>query len=658
MDTESNWEDYFSGDMLELIRNTPEEVEVAKKECVSVSPSLIRHVETEKSSKLSDVQKYVPTSSDIKALNIIEFFSVIIQRDTTRGDDLNDFEIYGHIKLTNDYGKEFFLFKQKHRHPVTVCMMDKGLAILPKFQGYQPRWVPKYFWLKLYLKDKTRNVTIVDAEYLLDFRRKVVYDKEQSVIYNSKGKGYGIVTLNYTVFRCALFALTTLGVYRNGSGIENDKTDEVVTVSGSISASTQVEGKRELSRVLCDISMSLTVNNDDTMLPVVAVPAYSLLRIKPDLVVNGERIVTGNDTLECKPEADNGPCCKKFMVENWCICLGVFFIHPYRCLQDEDEFIGELISYDTYKILYEDDYGSSDSDEENLLVRGISTIEESQQKRFWPKQFSRELVEVFSVYVGSFSPGCTLSVFGTIKYETISFENEFKGYLIFEREEVKPEVVFPYKPISLLKPCNCYEADNGYFAMHLDLKDVGGREISNGCMKWHIHKTHRWYDKRICSVVTGEHGFACVHYVIFHEAVSARVRVRLLSLNSPFQVYGSIYARYSEYRCSTNYERKFYRSMLFRKEKSEVVESCGRRSPDSDYYAIDIPLSKDLVAVQSSTKLILDVKLHVQGGGKIEETIRGELKFDPEGSTMVCAKKIEGQKPQVRHLLVVEVEWS
>uniref|UniRef100_A0A803LX87 DUF6598 domain-containing protein n=1 Tax=Chenopodium quinoa TaxID=63459 RepID=A0A803LX87_CHEQI len=389
--------------------------------------------------------------------------------------------------------------------------------------------------------------------YLLDFRHKVVYDKEQSVIYDSKGKGYGIVTLNYTVFRSALFALTTLGVYKNGSGIENDKTDEVATVSGSISASTNVKGKRELSRVLCDTSISLTMNNDDTRLPVVAVPAYSLLRIKPDLVVNGERIVTGDDTLECKPEAD------------------------------EYEFIGELISYDNYKIIYEDDYGSSGSDDENLLVRGISTIEESQQKRFWPKQFSRELVEVFSVYVGSFSHECTLSVSGTIKYETISFENEFKGYLIFEREEMKPEAVFPYKPISLLKPCNCYEADNGYFAMHLDLKDVGGREISNGCMKWHPHKTHMWYDKRISSVITGEHGFACVHYVIFHEAVSARVRVRLLSLNSPFEVYGSIYARYSEYRCSTNYEKKFYRSMLFKKEKSEVVEWCGQRSSNSDY---------------------------------------------------------------------------
>ncbi|KAL6501021.1 hypothetical protein OROHE_025218 [Orobanche hederae] len=310
----SNWEENATKEMVRFIRRTDQEVENAKQESrePNVDSFLIRLAQWWKSSasRVPDV----PMNQDIRASPLFELSSVRIYKDP---EDLDDsFEIYGHVKLTNHCGKTFFLFNRGHDDPEDVFILDKKSAILPKTEHDCPFWLPQCFWLELYLLDKRRNVTIVHDEFLLDFSRKVVYDKEIVLTYN---RGYGLVTVHYTVFRSAVLALVSFSVVGNeGSGSEDGESDKCfVGVRGTISATTKVRGRDGIPRVLYDRQSVISTTNDFTELSTLAVPAYALLRIKADLKVDGEQIVSGDDALEFEPEDGPAMLMKEIVGRKW-----------------------------------------------------------------------------------------------------------------------------------------------------------------------------------------------------------------------------------------------------------------------------------------------------------------------------------------------------
>jgi hypothetical protein len=658
MATTKKWQDFCKPEMVRFVNITIDEFESAKRENRAPlhSSYLLKIAEDVKLSALQD--PVVPPKYAIKASTLIEFFSVRIETDE-KHDAGSSFEIYGHIKLTSDYGKELFLFKRESHDPETVFMLDEASAILPISKPRSPHWLPKYFWLEVHLVDKTRNVTIVNDEFLLQFQHKLLYDKEQVIKYESVG--YGRVMVNYEIFRLAVVAEVHVVVSNNESGT----TDDIdVLVSGSISANTEVKGTRGTSsRVLYDDKSMTWTTNKAVLLSAVAVPMNSLLKIKVDLEVNDEQIVAEDD-LEF--ESSGASHWKTVVSGNWRISVMAFMTHAYEYLPAE-EFVGELISYDDYKELSKEKIqeGISDTEERSveedqedcLDSKEISESEDTEEKRILPIDNGRYLLEVFSVYVGSFGDDGPLHVSGTIKYD-----DEDNNYTFFERDEMKPEKVFLHKPISLLKTDCCYENGYGCFQMHVDLKDAEAREISKGLINWHTMTVLRWYNKRICSFVPGEHGFACVHYAIFDDAVSAKVRVTLLCSNDHpvFKCHGNIHARYSTYRCSTHYEKKYYRSTLFEKRKSEFVEMCAPSDPGlySKHLKFDVPLSKDVIAVPCDTSLILEVDFHVLAGGEFDETISGELTINPRESAMEVTEKMKGKNSPTCCQLKLVVEWS
>ncbi|KAL6501020.1 hypothetical protein OROHE_025217 [Orobanche hederae] len=296
----------------------------------------------------------------------------------------------------------------------------------------------------------------------------------------------------------------------------------------------------------------------------------------------------------------------------------------------------------------------------DLTRWGKSNTEESQEKSTGPLDFAREIVEIFSICVGSRG-----HVEGASRlYGTIEFSDQRKNYFIFERDRMEPDMVHLHEPLSLLMP-QCLEAEDACFDIRLDLKDSGGREISKGYVRYNSYFSSRWHNQCICSVVPGEQGFAYVHYAIFNEAVAANVCVRLLSYNDCdiLKVYGRIHAEYSSFKYSNHYEKKYYRHKLFIKGKSDFVGSGGRGSRGDETIlsargciAIDIPSSRNMVAVPSDASLILKVDLHVFRNDKNDEPLRGKATFNPKESSMKLVERIKGQNCNSE--LEVEVQWS
>lgn len=63
------------------------------------------------------------------------------------------------------------------------------------------------------------------------------------------------------------------------------------------------------------------------------------------------------------------------------------------------------------------------------------------------------------------------------------------------------------------------------------MTDNQGREISFGCATYDLNNIEDWYDKRICSVIRGQNGFAAVHYTICKDAVLAKLSFEVIPLS-------------------------------------------------------------------------------------------------------------------------------
>lgn len=138
-----------------------------------------------------------------------------------------------------------------------------------------------------------------------------------------------------------------------------------------------------------------------------------------------------------------------------------------------------------------------------------------------------------------------------------------------------------------------------------------------------------------CSIIQGKHGFAALHYTIFGDAIQSKLKFTLEPITLcddnavNYQVYGKIVARYSCYKYSTHYKKKYYQSKLLKKGKEETVELGV------------IPLSQSVVAVplNGSTSLIVSAKLHVFLNGNHIETVQYVQTFNPPSPKRTCFKK-------------------
>lgn len=179
------------------------------------------------------------------------------------------------------------------------------------------------------------------------------------------------------------------------------------------------------------------------------------------------------------------------------------------------------------------------------------------------------LVEIFSIFIGreNFKP---LQVYGSVEVSssrsTFYFNKEAPdAFGLMEGNKIIPVLDESF----IYDDCESLE-------MKVDLKDIGSCFRIRGYVDWDSRTFEfgtKWLNKQLCSIVEGEHGFAAIHYSIFPEAVQASVGVLCASMNnvsghadvSP-KVYGSIVAQYHNFDYTSQYNKDYYRVVLFQRK--------------------------------------------------------------------------------------------
>ncbi|KAK1391285.1 hypothetical protein POM88_010341 [Heracleum sosnowskyi] len=218
-----------------------------------------------------------------------------------------------------------------------------------------------------------------------------------------------------------------------------------------------------------------------------------------------------------------------------------------------------------------------------------------------PNELPIELLEIFSISVCAYDQGDSpFSLKGKVK----CFDGRGCLY-IFDSDT---EGVSTSGDIVKLVP----DLGRGFVGSHLgietDLKDNQGREISFGSAIYGPLTIEGNRDKRICSVIRGQNGFAAVHYTIFTDTILAKLSLEVVynfesGGSTGCKVYGSVNTSYSNFNYSTHYAKKYYRSTLFKKKESDALKLAGGEK---------VPLSKSVVAVPVYGLLIVEAIVYAQ----------------------------------------------
>uniref|UniRef100_A0A803LXE4 Clp R domain-containing protein n=2 Tax=Chenopodium quinoa TaxID=63459 RepID=A0A803LXE4_CHEQI len=628
---------------------------------------------------------------------LIELSSLCIHLD----DGNPSFDVYGFICLVDDDhhkgGVEHLFFHRDFSDSLNVSRKDKQPATLHRAVLQGPFLLPDRFKLKLKLVDKIRDVVIIDVVNVFDLDG-IVYDKEHQLMFS--GNGSGMVTLNYTMLKYGLLARVALTVLKNhgrsirGISVMND-TVSGLNVGGTIFATTVMEsdlvvdGQPFVSDFALEFIPTSMLGRKE-----IAGQNWRIL-----VVVDWKNPNISNDMERCFRNFQMIP---RSLVDFDPVPPGLFqkdvFFDPNKCSTDyppeqseqhsgcgnnttDHSMQGCFLELATKKDSSE---GSTSSTKRQMTVyylletnsdhTGKSTIEEPHRKRskllhddllsdvsnqsirplFKLLKYNRTLVEVFSIYIGSFGrSGDALQLYGKI-----SSYDYFNVYDIFNRDKMNPVKLHPHTNVVPVEQPHCYEAFRVHFGMFFDLKDVEGHEISRGYLEWNYHSIYGMKDRRICSIVRGRHGFAAVHYTIFEHGVSANLKVTLLSEKSSdvCRVHGKIWGSYSTYEYEKAYEKEYYRSMIFEKGRAEYVEVEPMKE---QFVEADggggVPLSKRKVAVPVDASFIVEVNLNVEG--EYGEALRGIATFNYVKPKLnkICSEvvKIEGWN----YSLLVCVGW-
>ncbi|WOH10787.1 hypothetical protein DCAR_0730259 [Daucus carota subsp. sativus] len=192
----------------------------------------------------------------------------------------------------------------------------------------------------------------------------------------------------------------------------------------------------------------------------------------------------------------------------------------------------------------------------------------------------------------------------------------------------------------------------GFVGSHLgivtELMDNQGREISFGSAKYDFHTIEVWRDKRICSVIRGQNGFAAVHYTIFSDAVLVKLSFEAMynfksGGASGCKVHGSINTWYSNFNYYTHYAKKYYRCTLFEKQECDALNLADGEK---------IPLSKSVIAVPVYGLLVVEAIVYAQNG-KHSEKLKFKKTFSPAENQRVIAESRLGKS----FGLFMDVEW-
>ncbi|CAO2842732.1 unnamed protein product [Amaranthus hypochondriacus] len=594
----------------------------------------------------------MPLQSRLVATPLLELSFISVSSDFFRRCSLKKYinrlgslqkKIHVTIKVIDNDSQEFLLFDSDDCDACVMDFHDDKLDIrLEKSKFNRPHWIPKHLDLKLLIKDKKDKMNEVVEIFRLDVeptrpKPNVVYDEELRL--DLEGKSFKHVQVHYTYFRYAMLAFVDCCVLKNDDiGPGDGSEDRLVKVSGAISARFKVRDK-PITRSLLDEKNGNFAVFDHAQLhwsSCLAVPAYSSLEIIIDnMVVNQENIDTSysEHDLIFKPMVDYeetveivGPHSK------WRFSVTVKWRHAYNLLPNlcECDFSDEEEEEEEFE---EDDMLQPFE----LPKSDVNVIMNRRDPLAVLDLYHLKLVEVFSICVCPYVGDRSFILGGTVEYTDCMGTHEvFNG-------DKQPSRLYPHQTLPMMEPRCCYTGTN--IQMFFDLNDKEGRQLSLGCFSWDFVTITQWYNRRMCSIVRGKDGFAAVHYTAFSDATQAVVSVSFVSTEDrQYQVRGTILARYGCYRYRTQYDRRYYRSVLFEKGKDYVVLKNGE----------ELPLLKRVVAVPLPVRLVVVVNLNVVVGGR-EEIVRGTARFASQRMTLEYeTNSIE----QLDYKLAVSVRWG
>lgn len=129
-------------------------------------------------------------------------------------------------------------------------------------------------------------------------------------------------------------------------------------------------------------------------------------------------------------------------------------------------------------------------------------------------------MEIFSIYICSFgADGLRLDLEGKI----LAYDDN-ETFVIFDGD-MGSKLLHSHDTVKLKTPYRCYNGE--HFCIDLYLEDGKGRDISIGSVSFYFSYVHCFFNRRICSIIRGRHGFVALHYTIFSDALLAKLRFTL-----------------------------------------------------------------------------------------------------------------------------------
>lgn len=281
----------------------------------------------------------------VKAAPIFELSSVSIRKNGLRKfDDIGStrVDLYGYIQLIDENDNKYVLFEADEGDgddPETVYLWNDISVVIREAILDRPPWLPKIFWLELCLKDKIRDIEIVNDKKRFDFSSidgDVGYS-EKSLLFQTKGRD--VVHVRYRVLEYAVLAYVEIKVVKNeenNDSIESEAACAVVT--GNIVSMCKITDKVSLPRVLFDKNCydpSNLVPSQMSWIAWLAVPAYSGLLIEANLEVNDEKIRSSDALYFEVADVFRGLTLESIVGEKWRIEVSVTWANGYQYLRED-----------------------------------------------------------------------------------------------------------------------------------------------------------------------------------------------------------------------------------------------------------------------------------------------------------------------------------
>ncbi|XP_074320510.1 uncharacterized protein LOC141657248 [Silene latifolia] len=530
---------------------------------------------------------------------LVEIFNVSLHGSCLTKDCL----VYGDIEVIDKHGRTFPIYHRFESDPQSIVSGDNLLLTVEKDLENAVIIPSDYVHLHVNLVASSKQ-RLLDSITLDISRSKDGWDEE----YCSKlsGRKDFYVKVNYATFPYAVTATVSILFFSNDAAYlfqnereEEEEEDDVTNYKkhncshfanlyGSVTSSVSSDKSQTTSLFSKPIENRVKVQCGsfiDLSRSVVVVPAYSSLQIEASLYDGDTAGLIAGGKVQFRPEDYKND----IVGINGRIRVQVVWssVYPEQLYRTNSESNEES----------EEDPVESDKVESRQSTSSYCISDEDYiTNRLIPSP----CFEVFSVVV------CSRGLKPFKFYGSVYVTNGLSSECILSIDKSCPvECHKSGMPIIVHGPReDHFSMFDLPLVINVDFRDaISEAVISRGTVDPLDLKSNLVAERRTCSLVRGDQGFAAVHYSIFPEAVCAAVKIKLSAKCLPGIIKGEIYALYGSFepgRCSC--EDKLFTNFLFY-DKDDGVLVDGADST--------LTLLKPLISIPIDSFLIIKAHLTV-----------------------------------------------